>query len=45
MQSYAWTACLRRSGITSEGKLQLLAFCLFETMVGIFWPSMMTMRR
>ena len=32
-------------GITFDGKLQLLAFCLFEVMVGVFWPSMMTMRR
>ncbi|KAF5837658.1 hypothetical protein DUNSADRAFT_4091 [Dunaliella salina] len=31
-------------GITYEGKVQLLAFCVFELMVGIFWPSMMTMR-
>ena len=35
----------RRSGISFDGKVQLLAFCLFEAMVGIFWPSMMTMRR
>ena len=32
-------------GITFEGKVQLLAFCGFEVLVGIFWPSMMTMRR
>ena len=32
------------SGISLEGKVQLLAFCVFEVMVGIFWPSMMTMR-
>ena len=32
-------------GITFDGKMQLLAFCLFEVMVGVFWPSMMTMRR
>lgn len=31
-------------GITTEGKLQLLAFCVFEGCVGIFWPSMMAMR-
>ncbi|GAB4815724.1 hypothetical protein N2152v2_002770 [Parachlorella kessleri] len=30
--------------ISFDGKVQLLAFCLFEAMVGIFWPSMMTMR-
>lgn len=33
-----------RPGITLEGKVQLLAFCLFEGCVGIFWPSMMAMR-
>lgn len=32
-------------GITFDGKVQLLAFCGFEVLVGIFWPSMMTMRR
>ncbi|KAK9829693.1 hypothetical protein WJX72_007390 [[Myrmecia] bisecta] len=31
-------------GITWEGKLQLMAFCVFEFLVGIFWPSMMKMR-
>ncbi|EFN51339.1 hypothetical protein CHLNCDRAFT_33124, partial [Chlorella variabilis] len=31
-------------GITGDGKVQLVAFCLFEVLVGIFWPSMMTMR-
>lgn len=31
-------------GITFDGKIQLAAFCAFEVMVGIFWPSMMTMR-
>jgi hypothetical protein len=24
--------------------MQLLAFCAFESLVGVFWPSMMTMR-
>ena len=24
--------------------IQLVAFCLFEVMVGLFWPSMMKMR-
>lgn len=33
-----------RAGITFNGKVQLLAFCLFEVCVGVFWPSMMTMR-
>eukprot|EP00887_Chlorella_sp_A99_P000640 scaffold5.g640.t1 len=31
-------------GISFDGKVQLLAFCAFEALVGIFWPSMMTMR-
>lgn len=33
-----------RGGITLEGKLQLLAFCVFEGCVGVFWPSMMAER-
>ena len=32
------------AGLSFEGQVQLLAFCAFEVMVGIFWPSMMTMR-
>ena len=32
------------AGITFEGKVQLLAFCVFEACVGLFWPSMMKMR-
>jgi len=35
---------LKGQPITFKGKVQLLAFCLFELCVGIFWPSMMTMR-
>eukprot|EP01024_Parvocaulis_polyphysoides_P021346 TRINITY_DN20106_c0_g1_i11.p3 TRINITY_DN20106_c0_g1~~TRINITY_DN20106_c0_g1_i11.p3 ORF type:complete len:195 (+),score=3.56 TRINITY_DN20106_c0_g1_i11:1-585(+) len=31
-------------GITFEGCIQMIAFCAFEGLVGIFWPSMMTMR-
>lgn len=31
-------------GISFEGKIQMVAFLVFEFMVGIFWPSMMTMR-
>mmetsp|Transcript_27687 Transcript_27687/g.38252 ORF Transcript_27687/g.38252 Transcript_27687/m.38252 type:complete len:459 (-) Transcript_27687:212-1588(-) len=31
-------------GITFEGKVQLLGFLLFEICVGIFWPSIMSMR-
>jgi len=33
-----------RAGISFEGKLQLVAFCVFEACVGLFWPSMMKMR-
>lgn len=32
------------AGITFDGTIQLLAFCLFEVCVGVFWPSMMSMR-
>lgn len=32
------------SELGGSGKIQLIAFCLFECMVGVFWPSMMTMR-
>lgn len=35
---------LPEDGITFDGKIQLAAFCAFEGMVGVFWPSMMTMR-
>lgn len=31
-------------GISWDGKVQLVAFCAFEALVGVFWPSMMTMR-
>lgn len=32
------------SGITLKGQVQLVAFCVFEFAVGLFWPSMMKMR-
>ena len=32
------------AGITFHGQLQLVAFCVFEFCVGLFWPSMMKMR-
>lgn len=35
---------LPEDGISFDGKIQLGAFCAFEGMVGVFWPSMMTMR-
>jgi MFS transporter, MFS domain-containing protein family, molybdate-anion transporter len=31
-------------GLSWDGKIQLAAFCAFEACVGVFWPSMMTMR-
>lgn len=31
-------------GITFNGQIQLVAFCIFEFCVGLFWPSMMKMR-
>ena len=38
------TASIFHAGITFEGKVQLVAFCVFEACVGIFWPSMMKLR-
>lgn len=32
------------AGITFKGQVQLVAFCVFEFAVGLFWPSMMKMR-
>jgi MFS family permease len=32
------------AGIALAGRLQLIAFCAFEGLVGVFWPSMMAMR-
>ena len=40
----AQPTCQSRAGISWEGKLQLVAFCVFEAAVGLFWPSMMKMR-
>ena len=31
-------------GLSAAGRLLLLAFCAFEALVGVFWPSMMKMR-
>jgi hypothetical protein len=41
---YAVLAGLKGKPLTFKGQVQLLAFCLFELCVGIFWPSMMSMR-
>ena len=38
------TMSLFSAGITFQGQLQLVAFCVFEFAVGLFWPSMMKMR-
>eukprot|EP00878_Enallax_costatus_P024001 GHUV01025585.1.p1 GENE.GHUV01025585.1~~GHUV01025585.1.p1 ORF type:complete len:450 (+),score=83.20 GHUV01025585.1:329-1678(+) len=35
---------LKGKPITFRGQIDMLAFCVFEVCVGIFWPSMMTMR-
>jgi MFS transporter, MFS domain-containing protein family, molybdate-anion transporter len=32
------------AGLSPSGRLLLLAFCGFEALVGVFWPSMMKMR-
>ncbi|GJP38450.1 hypothetical protein CLOM_g22885 [Closterium sp. NIES-68] len=32
------------TSITAGGQVQLLAFCVFEVCVGVFWPSVMAMR-
>ena len=34
----------RGGSMTFGGRIQMLAFLVFEAMVGIFWPSMMKMR-
>ncbi|KAJ3682140.1 hypothetical protein LUZ60_014713 [Juncus effusus] len=34
----------RAGGISFGGCIQLLGFCVFESCVGIFWPSIMKMR-
>jgi hypothetical protein len=31
-------------GLSVAGGVQLLAFCVFEVLIGMFWPSMMTLR-
>lgn len=41
---HAGSAGLTGKPITTSGKVQLIAFCIFEVCVGIFWPSMMKMR-
>lgn len=37
-------AGLKGKPMTLKGQIQLLSFCAFELCVGIFWPSMMSMR-
>jgi hypothetical protein len=31
-------------GLNVAGGVQLVAFCVFEVLIGMFWPSMMTLR-
>jgi hypothetical protein len=31
-------------GLALQGQVQMIAFCVFEVCVGLFWPSMMKMR-
>ncbi|KAK9908103.1 hypothetical protein WJX75_002781 [Coccomyxa subellipsoidea] len=38
--SKAWAS----SGLSWQAKIQLIAFCAFEVLVGVFWPSMMKLR-
>jgi hypothetical protein len=40
----SFLAALKGQPISAAGKMQLLAFCVFEVCVGVFWPSMMKMR-
>ncbi|KAF8066289.1 mfsd5 [Scenedesmus sp. PABB004] len=35
---------LKGAPLTGRGRAQLLAFCVFEACVGVFWPAMMAMR-
>jgi MFS family permease len=35
---------LKGQPITRSGQVQLVAFCVFEACVGVFWPTMMKMR-
>lgn len=33
-----------KGGLSLDGKVQLVAFCVFEGCIGVFWPIMMTLR-
>ena len=33
-----------RGGVSTEAQLQMVSFCVFEAMIGLFWPSIMKMR-
>lgn len=33
-----------RGGLSHAGRVQLVSFCVFEACIGMFWPSMMTLR-
>lgn len=38
------TAAQLAAGVGADGRIQLVAFCVFEATVGIFWPSIMKLR-
>ncbi|WIA21261.1 hypothetical protein OEZ85_000496 [Tetradesmus obliquus] len=40
----ATAAAAAGAGLDTAGTVQLLAFCGFEVLIGMFWPSMMTLR-
>lgn len=44
MSAHCIHAGLKGKPMTLKGQIQLLSFCAFELCVGIFWPSMMSMR-
>jgi MFS family permease len=44
VKSFGFGEGVKGGPITFEGKIQMLAFLVFEAMVGVFWPSMMKMR-
>jgi hypothetical protein len=35
---------LPKTGLSWAQRVQLVAFCVFEVVIGLFWPSMMTLR-
>lgn len=43
-QAPAAAAADDATGLSLAGGVQLVAFCVFEVLIGMFWPSMMTLR-